>query len=79
MTCQTWGQRPSKILELNEDAFTEYCFDEAIAYAKHLYEVSAQEDKSNNSTSDIQKEKGLKGKGKTQNALSFMTQDRFKG
>lgn len=69
MTCETWGIRPSEALELNEDPFTAYCFDEAIAYVKRLYES-----KGSNESPQTRDTKDQRPKS----ALAFMTQDKFK-
>lgn len=74
MVSKKWNKRPSEMIGLDEDEFTKYCFDEAVAYFSNLQEKKAVDEARANEGSDS----SVRGDKKHQNALDFLTQDQFK-
>jgi len=82
-----WGQRPSEVVQLDEDPYTEYCFDEAVAFSLILHESPSPEELdemrskfdsqslSGNDAFKVQKQDGTVQQ--FNNALDFMTQDKY--
>jgi len=71
---ETWGQRPSEMLGLDEDPYTTYCFDQAIAYMILLAKMPNGDD-----MGQAPRPQGTQGTQKKEDdALDFLMDPRFK-
>lgn len=70
MVCEKWNEKPSEMINLNEDPFTEYCFNEAVSYALALHRKKANENDNNSSS--------RREKVQDNSALDFMAKDKYK-
>lgn len=79
---EKWGKRPSEIIELEEDPYTKYCFDEAVAFALALERSKNVPKENNGSFGNSYKQFGSgsrKRQGQTfNNALELMTQEKYR-
>lgn len=71
MVCDQWGMKPSEVINLNEDPYTEFCFNEAVAYAITLHRNKKMEEKKSDNSANNDSKSG-------DTALSFMTKDKYK-
>ena len=72
MVCDQWNLTPSQAMNLDEDEYTKYCFNEAVAYALALHRKKRRDGEASSTMHNAQ------SKAKEQSALSFMTKDQYR-